>query len=145
MKKIIFLLLTVFMITGCGNKELDIKKINDMIKADFKDSMKLSNNELEGIYNIDTSVFKNASVYVDKSSNNADVYAVFEVKGDYDAALLETEYFIEQYKKSWDQGYFPEEVKKIKNSEKEEYNNYIIYVVSDNASNAVEKIKGCTK
>jgi transglutaminase/protease-like cytokinesis protein 3 len=30
-------------------------------------------------------------------------------------------------------------------SEKEEYNNYIIYVVSDNASNAVEKIKGCTK
>ena len=29
--------------------------------------------------------------------------------------------------------------------EKEEYNNYIIYVVSDNASNAVEKIKGCTK
>ena len=57
--------------TGCGGKELDIKKINNMIKTDFKGSTKLSNNDLEGIYNIDTSVFKNASVYVDKSSNNA--------------------------------------------------------------------------
>ncbi len=144
MKKIFLVIMMLFLV-GCEKQSLDLNKINNIVKADIKDSMKLSNSEIEGIYNIDTSVFKNATIYVDKNSESSNVYAIFEAKSDYDSALLEAEYFMEQYKKAWDNDVLKEESNKIKNGKSLEYEDYIIYVVSDNANEALDKIKECTK
>ena len=144
MKKIILVIMMIFLV-GCEKQSLDLNKIGNIVKSDIKDSMKLSNSEIEGIYNIDTSVFKNATIYVDKKSESSNVYAIFEANSDYDSALLEAEYFMEQYKKNWNNANLKEEANKIKNSKSLEYEDYIIYVVSENANEAIEKIKECTK
>jgi hypothetical protein len=52
---------------------------------------------------------------------------------------------MEQYKKTWDNEVLKEESSKIKNGKSLEYEDYIIYVVSDNANEALDKIKECTK
>ena len=144
MKKIILVIMMIFLV-GCEKQSLDLNKIGNIVNADIEDSMKLSNSEIEGIYNIDTSVFKNATIYVDKKSESSNVYAIFEANSDYDSALLEAEYFMEQYKKNWNNANLKEEANKIKNSKSLEYEDYIIYVVSENANEAIEKIKECTK
>lgn len=132
-------LLTIFQLTGCGKEKIDLDKVYSNLEDDFESFTKVDDSVLEGSYGIDLSYFDDYLVVMDEDGTSSKMYAVFVAKNS-DAAD-EVTYFISQYIESWDNGYFPEETKRVKYGKKFSYGDYIIYVVSDNNDEIIEKIR----
>ena len=139
MKKIIIFLISAIFITGCSNKALNYDAIFNNLKDEYKDFVKVDKDTLEVVYGIDTSLFDSYIVVISEDVVTSKMYAIFEVKND--DGKYEAEYFMDSYKESWLNGYFPEEEKLVKNYKKEEYGNYIIYVVNEDTENIIKTIK----
>ena len=135
------LIISLFLVTGCGNKNLNLDKVYTNLEKEYQDYAKIDNDTLEGVYGVDTSVFKDVLVVMAEDTTSAKMYAIFEVKDNYEDALYEAEYFVSQYKESWLNGYFPKEEALVKNGELNTYGNYIIYVVNDDIDNIMDLIK----
>lgn len=133
MKKILLVLLSsLFILTGCNSsttKTLEYDNIYKALENEYKGYKKVDKDTLEGVYSIDTSLFKSFMVVMSEDQTTSRMYAIFETESD--EAKYEAEYFIEAYKDSWNNGYFPKEEKLVNDSEKEVYGNYVIYVVND--------------
>lgn len=132
-------LLTIFQLTGCGKEKIDLDKVYSNLEDDFESFTKVDDSVLEGSYGIDLSYFDDYLVVMDEDGTSSKMYAVFVAKNS--DAVDEVTYFISQYIESWDNGYFPEETKRVKYGKKFSYGDYIIYVVSDNNDEIIEKIR----
>ena len=91
---------------------------------------------------MNTRLFKNVIINVDNENKSSEMYAIFELGSDYDSCIEEVEYFIEQYKRSWENN---EQMKLVNNGIKEEIGDYIIYVVNENPNEIINEIKGFIK
>ena len=139
MKKIILVLISILFLTGCNDKKLDYDKIYNSLKDEYKDFVKLDKETIEGVYGVDTTLFDSYIVVISNDKVDSRMYAIFETKTE--EGKYEAEYFMDTYQDSWFTGYFPEEEKLVKNYKKEEYGNYIIYVVNEDTSKIIKKIK----
>lgn len=140
-KILIVLALTILMTTGCGNKNINLDNVYKNLEDEYKDFVKIDNEIISGSYGVSTDEFNSVLVVMKEDSTTAKMYAVFEAKDNFDDALYEAKYFVDQYKKSWLNGYFPEEEALVKDGELETYGNYIIYVVNENPEDIINLIK----
>ena len=141
--KILLSLLLVFILTGCGKEkiELNLNSVYSNLEVEYKNSVKVDAESLEGVYGIDTNLFEDYVVVLNKESSKADMYAIFKLK-DNEESKDEALYFISQYEKSWDNDYFPEETAKVEDALTKETDKYVIYIVNDDPDKILEKIEG---
>ena len=142
MKSFIILLIAIVSFTGCDKKLKNYDMLSASLNSKFKNHIQLKDEEIKGIYDLNTRLFKNITINVDNENKSAEMYAIFELGNDYDACIEEVEYFIEQYKRSWEND---EQVKLVNDGVKEEMGNYIIYVVNENPNEIINEIKGFIK
>lgn len=148
-KKILLSLIMCFIITGCGNEPvtLDLEKveieINNMeIDGEkvFDSNQKLSDDAIKG-RNITLSLYDEILMSLPTNSTDVDMYIVYLPKeGSEEKCTKEIEGFISSLYDTYSM-YLPEEAKLLKDYEKEIYGDYYIYVVSENSSDVISKIK----
>ena len=139
MKKIILVLVSILFLTGCSDKTLNYDNVYNNLKDEYKDFVKLDKETIEGVYGVDTTLFDSYIVVTSDDKVDSRMYAIFETKteeGEYEA-----DYFMDIYQDTWLTGYFPEQEKLVKKYKKEEFGNYIIYVVNEDTSKIIKKIK----
>ena len=139
MKKIILVLISVLTLTGCSSKTLNYDNVFKNLSDEYEGFTKVDKDTLEGVYGIDTSLFKSYIVVASSDKVDSRMYAIFEV--DSDDARYEAGYFMDIYQDSWLTGYFPEQEKLVEKYKKEEYGNYIIYVVNEDTKKIIDLIK----
>lgn len=138
MKKLIVLIISALVLVGCSNKTLDYDNIYNNLKDEYSGFVKLSDEDLQG-YGVDSTLFKSYLVVRNDTSVDSRMYAIFEVEND--EAKYEAGYFMDIYQDSWLTGYFPEQEKLVKKYKKEEYGNYIIFVVNKDTQKIIDIIK----
>lgn len=138
MKKLIVLIISALVLVGCSNKTLDYDNIYNNLKDEYSGFVKLSDEDLQG-YGVDSTLFKSYLVVRNDTSVDSRMYAIFEVEND--EAKYEAGYFMDIYQDSWLTGYFPEQEKLVKKYKKEEYGNYIIFVVNEDTQKIIDIIK----
>ena len=132
MKRIYLIFFTcLFLMTGCGSKELNLDNVYKNLESEYEGFVEVSDSTLEGVYGVDLNEFNATSK----------MYAVFEAKDSVDDALYEVKYFVDNYEKTWLNGYFPKEEKLVKDGILETYGNYIIYVVNSDTDKILKLIK----
>ena len=142
MKSFIILLIAIVSFTGCDKKLKNYDMLSASLSNKFKNHIQLKEEEVKGIYNLNTRLFKNVIINVDNENKSPEMYAIFELGSDYDSCIEEVEYFIEQYKRSWENS---EQTKLVNDGIKEEMGDYIIYVVNENPNEIINEIKGFIK
>ena len=142
MKSFIILLIAIVSFTGCDKKLKNYDMLSASLSNKFKNHIQLKEEEVKGIYNLNTRLFKNVIINVDNENKSSEMYAIFELGSDYDSCIEEVEYFIEQYKRAWENN---KQMKLVNNGIKEEIGNYIIYVVNENPNEIINEIKGFIK
>ncbi len=149
MKKILFILLSLFILTGCGNKEtkLDLNKIKEELeKIEINNELAFSNNQyydltkLENKYDLDTSEIDDYIISMHSNESSSNLYIIASYKKSKDKLKKELDKLIELEKASFSNGYFPLEFKKVENYYYKEYGKYLIYIVSDNNELVYQKI-----
>lgn len=143
MKKILIIILLVcsLFIIGCESKEIELDNVYMALESDYKGYIRMDEDTLEGVYGIDLDVFDDYIVVMDETSTTSKMYAVFEIDDNMEEAEAEAKYFVNQYKESWLNGYFPEEEALVLDGKYERYGNYIIYVVNKDALDIIKRIK----
>lgn len=142
MKRIYILILScLFIVTGCGNKEINIDNIYKKLESEYKGYVKVEDATLEGVYGVDLSEFDSYLVVMNESNTTSKMYAVFKAKNSVDDALYEAKYFIDNYEKSWLNGYFPEEEKLVEDGKLEVVGDYILYVVNEDTTKIIDLMK----
>ncbi len=132
----------IFLLTGCGtSKTVDLDKVYTNLESEYTDFVKVDEDTLSGNYGLDLSVFKDYLVVMNDAGTTSKMYAVFESGDSYEDAEDEVTYFVDKYVQSWDNGYFPDETKLVKEGTVEKYGNYIIYVVNEDTDSIISKIK----
>lgn len=143
MKKIMIMVAALVLITGCDKKLKNYDSLQASLNNKFKNHILLKQEDIQGIYSVNTELFKTTYIKVDDKNKTPDMYAIFELGDDYDACIEEVEFFIEKYKSSWANDI--EATSLINKGIKKEIGNYIIYVVSKNPKEVIETIKGFIK
>ena len=142
MKRLFLLFFTCLIITtGCGKKELNFDDIYKNLEKEYKGYLEVSESTLEGVYGSELDEFKSHLVVMKEDSTTSKMYAIFEAKDSIDDAFYEAKYFVDSYKESWSNGYFPREEKLVKDSVLETYGNYIIFVVNEDTDKIIKLIK----
>ena len=139
MKKLIILIISVFVLTGCSSKSLNYDTIYKNLSNEYEGFAKMDEETLEGVYGVDTSTLKSYLVVTSKDKVDSRMYAIFET--DNEEGKEEANYFMDIYQDSWLTGYFPEQEKLVKKYKKEAYGNYIIFVVNEDTQKIIEEIK----
>ena len=139
MKKLIVLIISILVITGCSSKSLNYDNIYKNLSSEYEGFAKMDTETLEGVYGVDTSTLKSYLVVTSKDKVDSRMYAIFET--DNEEGKEEANYFMDIYQDSWLTGYFPEQEKLVKKYKKEEYGNYIIFVVNEDTQKIIEEIK----
>ena len=133
MRKIVLsLIVAVFLLTGCGKKDLNINydTVYNNLKTEYEGFEKMDKETIEGTYGVDLSKFESYMVVMEEDAAVSKMYAIFKYGSDKEDALDEANYFVEQYKAAWDNGYFPSETALVKKGMVYEEDNYFIYVVN---------------
>lgn len=144
-KKILITLIfavNVSAFTACGSAAdttASVKEIADKIVEIYEpDTMsELTDERFSNYYDLDLSYVDSYSVYIEGSGGFADETAVFKAKDEngVEAVQKSISSRIEQRKKDFD-GYNPDELQKIENCLLLKKGNYILFVVSDNNTEA---------
>ena len=153
LKNLLVVLLGVFMVTGCGDKniELDLQKIeielnNLEIDEDgekvklFENNTKMDVDAIEG-RQIDVSLFEEILFSMNTTSNEANVYIVYLPKeGKEEECETQIDNYLDTFKENVAL-YNPKEAKKIEDRLEENYGKYHIYIISKDNELALNKIK----
>ena len=129
MKKIIWLVISLFIITGCGNSELnefDIKKAQIAVEETLKNMTDIDEDTLKNVYNLDFNFIKE---YVMKENENGELYAIIYAS---DKAIVKKEmdsYFLKL--RDFSVAYSPERVELLDNHLEKEIGDYLIYIVAE--------------
>ena len=132
-KKILLSLIMCFIITGCGSEPvtLDLKKVE----------IEINNMEIDGEKVFDSNQKLSDDAIKGRNITDVDMYIVYLPKeGSEEKCTKEIEGFISSLYDTYSM-YLPEEAKLLKDYEKEIYGDYHIYVVSENSSDVISKIK----
>jgi len=153
MKKVLVLLLGLFLITGCGNekevekKELDISKVGSQLQSveSFKDLNNLNDEDLIKGYGIDLDLMEEYAIYISSAVSDPSMYIVAKAKSSKESVLkFQIKDMFSKYLSSY-MGYYPEAVPMIENRLEKEYDGYLIYIVSENNEEIYNKIIECNK
>ena len=153
MKKILCLLICLFLITGCGNKEvetlvdIDTTKVATELKkfSYFSDEKSLNDTDLIAGYGIDTEIISDYAIYLSSAVNDPSMYIVAKPKeGKTSVLKFQIKDMLSKYQSSY-AGYYPESVPMIENHLEKEYNGYLIYIVSNENETVYNKILECKK
>lgn len=138
------LLLTALAFSGCGstmNKSLSEVNKEIASSSGFSDvtMTELTADTLKDYYDIDQSILKDFSVYIEGSGGFSDETAIFEVNAskDLEAVKASVETRLTRRKKDFD-GYNPEELVKLEAATVATKGNYLIFLSAENPAEALE-------
>lgn len=145
MKKILILVMSIFILVGCGNKNatnLDINKATTNLDNKFTNMAVIDKEELESIYNLDVSKFEE---YVIKSntSRNGNFYAIIKVNSTNKASVKQEMSSMFKILEGQSTLYSPESVSLIKNRLETSVGDYLIYIVSEDNNAYYNIVKEC--
>ena len=158
MKKILLLIMGLFLITGCGEKKeennLDVKLNMNEIKENLS-SIKIdggnpynemdSVNDLELIdgYGIDVTLLEDYVIYISSSVEDPSMYMVLKVSEENKSVIkYQVDDMFNQYLSAY-KGYYPEAATIIEDKMEKEYNGYLIYIVSNDNQKVYDEILDC--
>lgn len=140
MKKFIVLLFVVsaIIMTGCGNdnvSKLDIKNTENIIEKDLKNMKEVDDSSLEDVYDLDLSKMDE---HVIKQNEDGDLYAIIKTSDKTSVKNVMEKYFekVQQFNKN----YSPERLEILDSRLEKEIGDYLIYIVSKDASKIYDKI-----
>ena len=128
MKKILVMLMMLFMITGCGGNEiteLDINKASNTVEQTLTGMKAIDNETLDDVYDVDLELLKE---HVIKQNSEGEMYAII-LTNDKSEVKEEMEEYFEKVR-DFNTAYSPEQVKLIDERLEKEIGNYLIYIVS---------------
>lgn len=158
MKKILLIIMGLFLITGCGEKKeennLDVKLNMNEIKENLS-SIKIdggnpynemdSVNDLELIdgYGIDVTLLEDYVIYISSSVEDPSMYMVLKVSEENKSVIkYQVDDMFNQYLSAY-KGYYPEAATIIEDKMEKEYNGYLIYIVSNDNQKVYDEILDC--
>ena len=143
MKKILLIIVCMFIITGCGNKEevndnasLSMSEIKESLsELKIGDSLPYSKMEsvndldlIEG-YGIDVTLLEDYVIYISSSVEDPSMYMVLKpTEGKNSVLKYQVDDMFDKYLSAY-MGYYPEAATIIEEKLEKEYNGYLIYVV----------------
>lgn len=137
MKKILFTLVAIILLTGCGNEitNLDLNKASNTIEESLKEMQAIEDSTLEDVYGLDLSKMEE---YVIKQNNNGDLYAIIKttdkvaVKEDMD------EYF--EKIKEFNTAYSPERLQILEDRLEKEVGDFLVYIIAEDADTIYKNV-----
>ena len=157
MKKILLLIVCLFMVTGCGNEKednVDVTLNMDKIKTNLS-SLKIGDsnpygnvdsvNDLDLIegYGIDVSLLDEYVIYISSSVEDPSMYMVLNVKeGNESVVKYQVNDMFNKYLSAY-KGYYPEAAGIIEAKMEKEYSDYLIYIISNDNQKVYNKIIEC--
>ena len=156
MKKILLLVLVVFMITGCDkDKEvtgIDVNKVPDKLNGikvnlvnSFDDMKSVNDLDLIAGYGLDIELFDEYVIYLSSTVEDPSMYMILKpLPGNESIIKFQVGELFDKYMNAY-AGYYPEAVTLIENRLEKEYKGYYIYVVSYDNDIVYEKILECSK
>ena len=144
MKKILLSLICLFCVVGCGvkNNKLDLKKVQQALSSSeyFSNHEVVSTDTISNRYSIDISKFDETLML--SSTKYDDATIVFISHPSNESTKKEFENFIDSYNSQWvGMNYFPEQKELVENALYTTYNDYLIYIVSNNNDAIINLIK----
>lgn len=144
--KVILLIGLIIITTGCGKqKQLDIKSIEEKLVSSgmFKGNKNYTLDEIKEKYDVDLSSINEYIISLPDTSEKANMYIISNSKPKESILLKDQlEDLVKKYDASWTTLiYNQEEAYKVKNLYFEKYNNYYIYIISDNNKEVIRIIK----
>lgn len=158
MKKILLIIMGLFLITGCGEKKeennLDVKLNMDDIKENLS-SIKIGDsnpyNEMDSVndlelidgYGIDVTLLEDYVIYISSSVEDPSMYMVLKVSEENKSVVkYQVDDMFSQYLSAY-KGYYPEAATIIEDKMEKEYNGYLIYIVSNDNQKVYDEILDC--
>lgn len=158
MKKILLIIIGLFLITGCGEKKeennLDVKLNMNEIKENLS-SIKIGDgnpyNEMDSVndlelidgYGIDVTLLEDYVIYISSSVEDPSMYMVLKVSEENKSVVkYQVDDMFSQYLSAY-KGYYPEAATIIEDKMEKEYNGYLIYIVSNDNQKVYDEILDC--
>lgn len=128
MKKIMLMLMMLFIITGCGQsgiKDLDMDKASQAIEQTLIGMENIKDETLSDVYDLD---FDTDEKHIIKQNSNGEMYAIIYTSDKYEVKEEMENYFDKL--RDFNTAYSPEKVKLIDERLEKEIGNYLIYIVA---------------
>lgn len=142
LKKIIMVIGLAIILAGCNKSAstLDMKKASTSLDEKYQNMALMSDKELEGIYNQDTTLMEE---YIIKSSENqnGNFYALIKVKSENKEKVKNNMDEMFSILENQSSLYSPEAVNLIKNKLVTSVGDYLIYIVSENNEEMYNVVK----
>ena len=138
MKKTIWLLVSLLMITGCGNEELknlDMNKAVVTIEETLKEMTVIDKDSLENVYGMNFELIKD---YVIKENEIGELYAIIHTTEKNTVKDIMNTYFVKL--RDFSVAYAPERIELLDNRLEKEVGDYLIYIVSKDANTVYNDI-----
>ena len=157
MKKIVLIIMGLFLITGCGEKKeenlnvkLNMNEIKDNLsKLKIEDINPYSNldsvNDLDLIdgYGIDVTLLDDYVIYISSSVEDPSMYMVLKVNEENKSVVkYQVDDMFDKYLSAY-KGYYPEAATIIEDKMEKENNGYLIYIVSNDNQKVYDEILDC--
>ena len=145
MKKVLLTLCAILLLTGCGNKELNLNKVKENVKETnvFSNLYTLSSEDMKNRFSLDTSLAEAIVFEGDSENKDADIYTDFYivVKEKDEKLIKDIDNLIDESFELRLEMYNPEGLQKVKNRLETTYNGYKIYISSSDNEKVLEEIK----
>lgn len=145
MKKFLLTLCALLLLTGCGNKNLDLEKVNENVKETnvFSNLQILSEEHLKNNFSIDAQKAEEILFVGDTENSDADLFTDFYivVKAKDETILEDIDNLLSESFEQRLEMYNPEGLQKVKNRLETTYNGYKIYISSSDNEKVLKAIK----
>ena len=137
MKKILFTLVAIILLTGCGNEitNLDLNKASNTIEESLKEMQAIEASTLEDVYGLDLSKMEE---YVIKQNNNGDLYAIIKTTDKVAVKEDMTEYF--EKIKEFNTAYSPERLQILEDRLEKEVGDFLVYIIAKDADTIYKNV-----
>lgn len=133
--KVLIAIFCVILLSGCSSITIEINDFEKKMDADFKNMIKISDNELKDVYDINTEEFAEYTFKI-SYTDPKNIYILVLPKKSKKKAKKEVKKFFEYEVKTASE----ENKKRIKNYSLDNIDDYLIYIVSDNNKEIFNKI-----
>lgn len=145
MKKLLLVLCALLLVTGCGNKNLnlDIVKQNVRDTNIYKNLNTVTSEDMKNYFSIDTNLAEEILFEGDSENKDADLYTDFYiiVKAKDDKLIKQIDDLLGETFELRLEMYNPEGLQKVKNRLVTTYNGYKIYISSSDNEKVLKAIK----
>lgn len=157
LKKLIFILFALCLVTGCGNRSNGLKlDLDDIAKrvdeltylvddsevVMFDRNQHMTGEVLLNKYDFDTSDMEEFVISMPTMLDSASMYMIVKVKnGKEQSVKKEIDEFFNKYEQQWGLGYAPLEEKRIQDRLETTYEGYLIYIISSDNDKVLSEVK----